>query len=596
MARYRSLSAATALAGGAFFVMSFLPSSPQQFDDPLARLLDPTQTARLACRGNSKPTLAAAFYASAAYAALSTEADGADRPPLYKGLGSDHFPISTDNTQAQAYFDQGLKFSFAFNHYEAARAFREAQHQDPACAMCYWGEALVLGPNINAPMDISAHAPTRAALAMAKNLAPQASKLEQALISALDHRYSDIFLPDRAAYDSAYADAMIEVARRFPDNNSVQILAAEASMDAQPWAYWESDGQIPVGRADIAISMIETVLTRAPDNAGAIHLYIHLMEASATPEHAEAYADRLAALMPAAGHIVHMPSHLYYRIGRYRDSINTNIKAIAADEAFFQTAGRDGIYGYGYYPHNIHFTLASALIAGNSDISTQMAEKLSDLIPLEAALAAPAFVQPIVAAPFFAYAQFPDRRTADTIPTPDARMPFVLAIWHYARGMHYIASHDKAALDREMGALTALMETTDFTDMENGGVPALTILEIAMHVLKGREAMAGQAYEAAILHFKTAANLQDSLPYMEPPYWYYPVRQSLGAAQLLAGSADEAVSTLRQSLYDNPNNAYALYALAQAEKARGQAEAAKAARKAYKAVWMGKDAPDLKQM
>lgn len=596
MARYLMLFTATALAGGAFFAVSSLPAPSEQNNDRLAELLDPVQNARLACRGVKGSALAAAFRVSKAQAAASTSLESADRPSLYKGLGEEHVEISTESSKAQAYFDQGLRFAFGFNHHEAARAFREAQRHDSQCAMCYWGEALVLGPNINAPMDVSAHSPALEALATAIKLAPHATDMEQALINALDTRYSIEFTEDRSDLDDAYANAMMAVAQQFEEQNHIQILAAEAIMDAQPWIYWEPDGQTPTGRAGHAITMIENVLARDPNNAAAIHLYIHLVEASAAPERAEPYADRLAALMPSAGHIVHMPSHLYYRIGRYRDSIKTNVKAIAADEAYFDVAGRNGIYGYGYYPHNVHFALSSSQMAGDEERSHAMASKLGDLIPVDAALAVPAFMQPIVAAPYFSYAQFPDQSLRDRMPMPDARMPYVLAMWHYMKGSDYIRLNKKNDVNREVAAINAIKDNADFSAMEDGGAPATVILDIAIHVLQGRAAMMENDYRAAIPFFKRATELQGSLPYMEPPYWYYPVGQSLGAAQLLAGSADEAVQTLRQSLYRSPNNAYALYALMHAEKARGQTEASKAAKKAYKAAWMGKDAPDLERM
>ena len=268
------------------------------------------------------------------------------------------YPITTKNEMAQRYFDQGLRWSYAFNHPEAIRAFRKAQEIDPECAMCYWGEAFALGPNINAPMDPSAVEPAFAAVAKAQALAKGTSERERALIAALAERYAPDPRADRAALDSAYAEAMAEAAGQFPDDHGLAVLYADAVMNTSPWDYWEADGSTPKGSTGEAVQAVERVLAEDPDHTFAIHLYIHLVEASNTPERAEPYADRLGATMPGAGHIVHMPSHIYFRIGRYMDSLASNWAAVATDEFLLEQIGdAAGTYAYSYYPHNVHFLL-----------------------------------------------------------------------------------------------------------------------------------------------------------------------------------------------------------------------------------------------
>jgi len=587
----------TALAGSLAFAVGLAVNTSgiadrpaPQIDPKLAKLLDPSRAAAQACRGLRGDRLASLVGISRAYAATAGQDSASGKPPLYDGLGDLSLPVTTGSPEAQAYFDQGLRLAWGFNHAAAARSFRTAQAIDPGCAMCYWGEALVLGPNINAPMPEEALAPALKALAAAQARAESATPLEQALIDALGERYAAG--GERAALDAAYSRAMQEVAAAHPGNDHVLTLAAEAIMDSQPWDYWESDGRTSKGEAGTAIELVETVLARSPEHAGAIHLYIHLVEASDTPERAEPYAERLAGQMPAAGHIVHMGSHIFYRIGRYADSLETNVAAIAADEAYFDVAGREGIYGYGYYPHNVHFVVTSAQMAGDGATALRMAAKLSPLVPSEMALEIP-WVQPIVAAPLFAKAQFAHPQVVLDEPKPDAQMPYVVAMWHYMRGVALAETGDLDGARDERAAIAEIGATADFSGLLGGGVPAPDVLAIAGLVLEGRVARAAGAHEQAAAAFEKAAEIQDTIPYTEPPYWYYPVRQSLGAALLAAGDADGAVEAFRQSLFDAPDNGYALFGLAEAERARGNDAAAEAAERAFAAAWAGEAMPDL---
>ncbi|HWX60793.1 MAG TPA: hypothetical protein VN024_20105, partial [Bradyrhizobium sp.] len=305
-------------------------------------------------------------------------------PPLWEGLGGVTYRITAANELAQSYFNQGLRLTYAFNHGEAQRAFRKAQKLDPDCAMCFWGEALVLGPNINLPMQEDAVAPAFAAAEKARMLAPKATPREQALIAAVSTRYTMDAKADRVPLDAAYASAMEKVAAQFPDDNEIVVLYAESVMDLSPWNYWQPGGHAPNQQSEPIVPTLERVLARDPNHPGAIHYYIHAVEASDRPERAEPYADRLRGAMPGSGHLVHMPSHIYYRVGRYLDALADNKTAAGVDEKYLAATNAPmGVYRLGYYPHNVHFVLASAQMAGDGPTVIAAAEKLRGLIPDE---------------------------------------------------------------------------------------------------------------------------------------------------------------------------------------------------------------------
>jgi tetratricopeptide (TPR) repeat protein len=476
---------------------------------------------------------------------------------------------------------------------EAGRSFRAAEAADPGCAICYWGEAIVLGPNINDPMHSDTVEPAFAASAKAQVLGGAASAKEQALIRALGKRYSPDPAADRKALDTAYADAMAAAAASFPDDDNVQALFAESLMDLSPWNYWEADAKSPKGRTAEIITALETLLKRNPDHPGAIHLYIHAVEASTTPQRAEPYAERLAALMPGAGHIVHMPGHIYFRVGRYKDALAANIAAVKVDEAYFSQAEAGNVYRYGYYPHNVHFLLAAAVMGGDGATAIAAAGKLRGLIP-DAVAREAGWVQHIEAATYYAHAQFSDPATILALPEPGRDLPFLQAPWRYARAVAFAAQGDVKSARSEEKLLADLGANTDFAALK---VPAAAgVISVAREVVLGRIALAEGDNEAAIAAFRDAVEAQDRLPYMEPPRWYYPVRQSLGAAQLAAGHVDDAIQSFRDSLDHAPNNAYALYGLAQALKAKGDTAGADAIEARFQAAWAGRGTPDLKTM
>ncbi|MGZ8260420.1 MAG: hypothetical protein ACXWUL_07710, partial [Caldimonas sp.] len=405
--------------------------------------------------------------------------------PIFRDLGKLAFRVTTKSGRAQAYFNQGLRLAFAFNHAEAQRAFQTAQKLDPDCAACYWGEALILGPNINVPMAPEANAPALAALAKAVALKDRAGVKERALIEALEKRYSADPKAERATLDQAYADAMKAVAARFPGDDTVRTLYVESAMDTQPWDYWEAGGVKPKGRGAEIVSHLETVLKRNPSHPGAIHLYIHAVEASTTPERALAPAERLGALMPGAGHLVHMPAHIYYRVGQYRRSLDVNKRAVAIDEKYFERSPSDPLYKSAYYPHNIHFVMVSAQMGGDAATAVDAAKKLDAVVPAELAKQFQ-IMEPVKAAPYTTQLQFADPDTVLALAKPDEQLVLVRALYHYARAVAFARKNDAASARTETDAIAALEAKSDFKAYDLWGVPAKEILQTARLVATGR--------------------------------------------------------------------------------------------------------------
>lgn len=522
-----------------------------------------------------------------------------DRPVPLEGLGRPLLPDAATTAAARPWFDQGLALAVAFNHAEALRAFREAQRLDPACALCAWGEAYVLGPNLNAPMAEGALPLAADAARRARALADGGSTLEQALADAVAARYAVDADNGPRLDPGAYADAMTRAAAAHPGEPTLAMLAADALMNLQPWDYWADGGSTAKGDTADALALLEDALDRNPDHPGLIHFYIHLVEASDRPERAEPYADRLAELMPGAGHIVHMPAHIYLRIGRYRDSVATNIDAIAADETVFAALGRrdGGIYGQGYYPHNLHFALVSAQMAGDSATTLDAAEKLAGLVSVEAAGEA-AWLQPILQAPWLARARFEEPATLLALPEGPAERayPFVAAARHYARAIAAVRAGDHATATAEREALAAIRTGADFSALDAGGVPAGDVLDIALAVIDGRRALAAGDPKEAVEAFRGGAALQDGLPYMEPPYWDAPVSQALGAALIGAGRPGAAMTAFRDALDRHPNSGWALWGLAEAAEAAGDRAAADDARRRFTEAWLGDGEPALNSL
>ncbi len=576
--------------GGAGLVLTGSAAAPRLSPAPL----DPARLFGDLCGpGQTGGALIRSLLIASAVAAPTNQTQAGQAPasqarpiPLYPDLTTSPLIATTRDPRAQAYFSQGLMFAYGFNHAGAVRSFREAQTLDSECALCWWGEALALGPNINAPMDDRDRTAALAALDRAMALRTLGTPQEQALIEALARRYSDDPAADRAALDAAYADAMLAVAARFPEDDDIAVLTAEAVMDTTPWNYWQADKRTPVGRSGEAVRLVETVLARAPDHAQAAHLYIHLMEA-ADPQRAETAADRLAvAPTTSAGHLVHMPGHIYVRRGRYADSIRLNVAAARADEAFIRDTGDESLVRYGYYPHNIHFIVASAQMAGDMDTALTEARRLRTVLD-PATSARIAWIQVIDAAPWQALAQFAAPRAILSAPAPDARLPYAVAMRRYARAVAYARLRDRPNFERELAALNRLKDSDAFADMVAQGVPAPDLLTLAEAVARGRFATAHGRHREAAGHYRRAATIEAGLPYQEPPYWYYPVNQSLGAALYQAGRPAEAAVAFRYALAQTPNNGWALYGLARSEAAQGNANEAAAAEAALKPAWLG---------
>jgi len=516
--------------------------------------------------------------------------------PLYGDLGPLAFPITTKNPRAQSYFNQGLRLSFGFNHAEAQRAFQAAQKLDPDCAACFWGESLILGPNINVPMMPEANAPALAALARAVALKDRASAKERALIEALEKRYSADPKAARAALDNAYADAMKAVAARYPQDDTIRTLYVESAMDTQPWDYWEPGGAKAKGRGDEIVSNLETVLKRNPDHPGAIHLYIHAVEASTTPERALAPAERLGALMPGAGHIVHMPAHIYYRVGLYRRSLDTNIQAVKVDEQYFQRSPSDPLYKSAYYPHNIHFVMVSAQMGGDGATAVDAAKKLDAAVPVELARQFQ-IMEPVKAAPYTTQTQFADPDTVLALPKPDEQLVLVRAMYHYARAVAFTRKKDASSARAETDAIAALEAQSDFKAYDAWGLPAKGILQTARLVATGRIADAAGDLDGAAKAYEEAIAIEDNLKYTEPSYWYYPVRQSLGSVRLRQNRLDDAERAFRDSLGRVRNNGWALAGLAEVYLLKGDRNGETAAKRAYARAWFGpSEGPDLARL
>jgi len=513
------------------------------------------------------------------------------RQPLFEGLGDLHLPITTASDEAQRYFDQGLMLAFAFNHAAADFAFNEAALHDPDCAMCYWGSALVLGPNVNAAMDPANAERAHALVTKARELAAGATDRERALIDALSERYAPSAPADRTPLDQAYADAMRAVSARYPDDEDIQALTAEALMDLHPWDFWLADGEERPWTAEI-IEVIENTLAMDPDHVGAIHLYIHAVEQSSDAHRAEPYADKLADLAPAAGHLVHMPAHIYIRVGRYHDSTLNNMKATDADAAFVSACRSNSpIYLAGYIPHNWHFGWITAAIEGWSEQAFEMAQGTAARLTPEL-LRAPGMgvAQHFLMQPAYARVRFGAWDDILASPEPDTDLLYARGVWHYARGRAQLGKGDieaAAAESDELADLRANPGMAEIRFFERDTADSL--LAIAELVLNGEIDAARGDLDAAIAKLEEAVALEDALPYNEPPNWYYPARHSLGVLQLAAGNAEAAEQTYREDLAIMPENGWALLGLAQALDAQGRDAEAATVRERFDVAWQHAD-------
>ena len=513
--------------------------------------------------------------------------------PLFEGLGDIHLPITTSSETAQKYFDQGLSLAYAFNHAASDFAFNEAALNDPDCAMCYWGSALVLGPNVNAGMSPDV-VPRAYALAIRANELAERSgtELERQLTRALLKRYTRTAPEDRTALDEAYADAMRTIAAEHNDNVNIQALTAEALMDLHPWDFWLADGEDRPWTKEI-IDTLEHALALDANHAGAIHLYIHAVEQSQSAHRAEPYADKLADIAPAAGHLVHMPAHIYMRVGRYHDATLNNMKAVDADAAFVQACRSNSpIYLAGYIPHNWHFGWVSAAIEGWSEQAYAMAEGTASGLTPEL-LRAPGMgvAQHFLMQPLFAMLRFGNWQGVLDTQAPDEDLHYALGIWHYAQSRAKLGLGDMDGALASQATLKGLLDSEAVAQLAffNEVGKGRTLLAIADKVLDGELAAAQGNLELAAATLAEAVVLEDALPYSEPPDWYYPARHSLGVVQLALGEAAAAEQTYREDLAIMPENGWALIGLQQALAAQGKDAEAAATGERFAAAWQHAD-------
>lgn len=528
--------------------------------------------------------------ASALIALIAANIHGAPAP-LFDNIGSHHHPVTTSSELAQRYFDQALALLYNFNHTEAIRSFKAAQEVDPSCAMAFWGEALAYGPHVNAPMFPENVAPANAALAKARALAGKVTAQERAYIEALATRYPAEPVEDRSSYDKAFAAAMAKLSADYPDDHDAANLYAEAIMDTTPWDYWQAGGK-PKPEMAVALAVLESVLLRQPGHTGANHLYIHAVEAGPSPHLAEAAADRLSAAVPALGHLTHMPAHIYLRVGRYEDAINSNILAVQADERYITSCLAQGFYPGVYYPHNVHFLWQAQLLTGRSAEAITSARKVSEYA------VAPLCNTPVVEAPRFrhlvlvTWARFGmwDAILAEPSPGADAEFVVDRAAWRYARALAHLAKGDTAAAVTEAAAFAG--ESTSEAAAkaaENPYFPVRQVLKVAGHLIDGRIAEAQGDNAKMIAELTSAVEEQDKMPYMEPPFWFYSARQTLGAALLRAGDAKGAEEAFRGDLQVFPRNSWGLLGLSEALRAQGRNGEANSVKREFASAWQHAD-------
>ena len=512
--------------------------------------------------------------------------------PLFSGMGSFHMPITTRDTDAQRYFDQGMVLAFGFNHAESIRSFRAAQTLDSDCAMCFWGEALATGPNINvtnngkAVMTPEERASARAAIDHALTLVDGVTPKERSWILALDKRYDGQRETPRDPLDRAWADALADMVDAYPDDMTVASVYAEALMNTMPWDYWGPSGEAKPDTQAV-IKSLERVMAAEPEHPLALHLYIHALEASSNAQKAEGAADALANLVPGSGHLVHMPSHIYFRVGRYQDAALANIRAADIDEAYIAECNAQGFYPALYYPHNIHFLWASATMQGQRELSLKSARRVVENVRIEQVEQFPT-IQFFRTVPMLSLVRFARWEEILSEPEPHAPFAFARAIWHYGRGVAYASMENKESALNELAAIERLEPEVDEIFMGNV-YPAKSLIGIAKSLLRGEISFRSSAMAAAVTSFEEAVAMQDALPYTEPPFWYYPTRQSLGAALLADGRAAEAQLVFEADLEQYPMNGWSLYGLTEALNAQGLTASAEAARQRFETVWQFSD-------
>jgi tetratricopeptide (TPR) repeat protein len=512
---------------------------------------------------------------------------------LLQGLGDYHFPISSNNLEARKWFDQGLMLYYGFNHDAAERSFMKATEIDIDCAMCWWGAALTLGPHVNSGMDPANNANAWTRVQKAQTLSSKATPREQSFIKALSARYSENPPENRKALDIAYANAAANVAKEFPEDPDAATLYAEAMMDLQPWDYYDNKLR-PKGNTKKIVATLEEVIKQFPDHAGALHLYVHAVEASADPAKGVAAADHLRTLIPASGHLVHMPAHIYSRVGRWHDAVLANQIAIKADDDYLAICrgNAKGLYPLGYVPHNHHFLWFAASMEGSSSLAKQAAEKTAEKTNLPDLMRQPgnAGLQHYWMTPWFDRVRFGrwNEIVGQANPAPD--LPYVTAIWHYAQGMAAIQEY---RMDDAMAHLQSLKKLAADPEMEKLTVwdryPLSHAVNIAELTLRGEIAAFNGNKPGAVAALQKAVLIEDKIPYDEPPGWHSPTRQTLGQFLLDFGRAAEAEKVYREDLARNPENGWSLFGLSHALRAQRRTAEADEMDRRFKAAWKNAD-------
>lgn len=533
---------------------------------------------------------AAGLLLFAGFSVGSTTADSSESDtPLYDGMGSHHRTITTSSAEAQRYFDQGLVWMYAFNHDEAIRSFEKVAHLDPDCAMAWWGIALCNGPHINNPVV----PPERSkaawhALQEAQARKDKAGPTERRLIDALAKRYADPAPKDRAPLERAYAEAMREVWLAHRDDSDIGMLFAESMMDLRPWDLWKKDGQPQPGTDEI-LATLEEVLHLDPKHPGANHLYIHVVESSPHPEKGNASADRLRRLVPASGHLVHMPSHIDVLTGRWALASRQNVLAIAADKKYEDASPKQDFYRV-YMVHNHHMLAFASMMEGNGDVAIKAARQVVESVPPDEFERSAAILDPYMGAIYDTYKRFGRWDEMLAAPAPPKNLPITTALWHFNRGVAYAAKGDVKGAEREQEAfLAAARNLPDDAVMAIN--PAAAIMEIAEHFLAGEIAFRRGSIDESVAQLRQAIALEDKLLYMEPPEWVQPVRHTLGAVLLTAGRHEEAEEVYREDLKKWPENGWSLYGLSRCLRAAGQSVEAAKVEARFQKVWSRADAP-----
>jgi len=514
-----------------------------------------------------------------------THQPSADKPAaLMSGLGRLHHPIATRSAEAQRFFDQGLTLVYGFNHDEAVRAFRRAAQLDPASPMPHWGIALALGPNINLDVDPNREKAAYEEAQQARALAASAPANERAYVEALVKRYSNDPKADLKALAVQYKDAMRALVATYPNDLDAATLYAESLMDLNPWQLWSADGKPAAGTEEI-VTVLESVLRRDAMHIGANHYYIHAVEASRTPDRALASAKRLETLVPAAGHLVHMPAHIYMRTGNYQGAVTSNAKAAEVDRAYITANGASGFYPSMYYNHNLDFLASAAMMSGQF----KEAKRAADMVVANATpmIAEMPMLEPFGAKTLYVLLRFARWDDVMGLPKPDAKHALLTALWHFGRGVAQAARGNAADAERERTAY-ADARTAIGPDSDWGYNKARDLLVVTDAALDGWIARAKRDEDAAIEAWQRAVAGEDALNYDEPPDWFYPTRESLAAALLRAKQFDRAEQVFREDLTRNPNNGRSLYGLWQAQLSRKD-RAAAATEKLFRDAWKHAD-------